>query len=645
VIYIDFETRSEVDLKKSGAAVYSEHPSTEILCLAVAKDDGPALGFLDIYDIGLKDLLSKAISSGETFEAHNSFFEYQIFKNILSKKLNIDFVPTKQWQCTAAMAASSGLPRALGKAAEVAGLPQQKDNEGRKLMLKMCKPRKPTKNNTDKWNESPEDRARLLAYCVQDVITERALSKKLRVLSPEEKKIWHMDAVINDLGVYVDSDSVEASLELLGELKTENDKRVFEITEGSVESVSQRQRVINWCESKGVILESFTAPFLREFLASENIPEEVREVLSIRLSLGKTSTAKYTSFKAMTSKTNRAKGLLLYHGAHTGRWSGKGIQPQNFPRPSGEDVDVLLDVIALKDLSFLKICYDDPMLAISRALRGVICAPKGKKLIGADYSSIEARVLLWASNDEKGLELFRAKKDLYIDMAASIFNIGASVVSKEQRRLGKVAILGLGYGMGVNKFHATCMSQGIDISESLAKKIVRAYRNKYSSVVRLWRGLEACAKEAMASRSAATFSNVGFFYPEGRTLYCTLPSGRTLSYVDPVVDREDGSTEDRLSYGGVSSSSFAWVRKSTWGGKLVENVVQAIARDIMCDAMLRLHEAGHRIVLTVHDELVLECEKDTNVSILLDAMHKTPAWAEGLPIGAEAWEGSRYSKG
>ena len=644
VIHIDFETRSEINIKKCGAAVYAAHPTTEIMCVALAEGDNAVEGFISIYDSRLLEILLKAFKNNTVFIAHNAFFEYHIFNGILAKKLNLPRLRKEQWRCSAAQAAFNGLPRALGSAAKAINLDVEKDEPGRKLMMRMSKLRRPTKKDKSKWHESPELFERLLEYCGRDVEAERALGKSISEISDAEHAVWLLDFKINNKGVHIDTDAVEAALHLIAEIEDASLAEVITLTDGLLDGVSKRAKVIMWCNSRGVQLETYTAGYLRSVLSQEGLPNDVRRVLEIRLELGKTSTSKIAAFKAMAGGDDRARGLLRYYGAHTGRWAGKGIQPQNLPRGVGDDMDDTIALLKKRDFELLKSSRENPMDSISGAIRGMICAPEGKILIGADYSAIETRVLMYIADDKNALKLFEENKDLYKDMASTIYKVEADAIDGYQRQLGKEAILGLGFGMGSDRFFNTCETQNIAISKALAVDTVEKYREKYITVVRLWRALERAAIRAIKSREHTTTHGIAFYMSQcGRFLKCQLPSGRCINYANPGLGISTYGSE-QMTYKGVSEKTAQWVENSTWGGKLTENIVQAIARDVMAEAMLRIDAAGYSIILTVHDEIILEENDGFDPQDLINLMVIRPEWVPNLPLAAEGWESYRYAK-
>lgn len=450
MIHIDFETRSEVSVWDVGAWAYSCHPSTEVLCIAYARDDGEI--FLENNPGAGMPLFGNGV-----FIAHNAFFERCIWENVLCKKYKWPFMPA-QWQCSAAMAAAHALPRSLAGCAEALGLDVSKDMAGKRIMMKMSKPRKPTKNNPSKWFEDPKDFEKLYEYCKNDVEVERAIHKKLRGLNPTEQKVWVLDQTINVRGVPVDLPAVNSAINIIDQYSKKLINRVKVVSNGKLDGVSRREQVLRWIEKQGVTLPDYTKQTLKEVLKDTSLPANVREVLNIRLQLGKTSLKKLEAMVNSASADGRIRDTLMYHGASTGRWSGKIVQMQNLPKGSIKDTDDCIDIILQNDLSLMEMCYPDVMGAISSCIRGMIKAPKGHDLIVADFAAIEARVVLWLADDKLGLEFYKRGEDLYVDIARKIYN--KQSIAPSERQLGKTVILG-------------CLSEDAEIYSDIGKVSIR----------------------------------------------------------------------------------------------------------------------------------------------------------------------------
>lgn len=417
----------------------------------------------------------------------------------------------------------------------------------------------------------------------------------------------------------------------------------------------------DWFLDQWVVIEDTKAGTVDEALKRDDIPSKVRRGLELLQSLSRSSTAKFEAMRNWAGPDGRVRGGLLYHGASTGRWSGAGVQPHNFPRGTVKDIDGAWRVLKTRNRAAIEAYVPDPkkgkpvgdtLKLLSQAIRGAIVASPGKHLFVADYASIEARVLLWAAQDEDGLDMFRNDVDMYCDMASAIY--GRQIIPNEdnqpvERALGKIAVLGLGYQMGAAKFFATCIAAGIVITEELAQEVVRVYREKYWRVKKLWYDQETAAGEATYDKDGEVYECFPCkWWKDGGYLYCELPSGRRLAYPDPkvkVLDTPWGK-KNTLTYMGTNATTRQWHRQSVYGGLLVENIVQAISRDIMAEAMLRCEESKvYAPILSVHDELIAEAHKDHgNIREFVALVGQCPTWAPGCPVKAAGWAGPRYRK-
>lgn len=670
IIHLDFETRSEVDIFKVGAWNYSVHPSTEILCMAYAVNNGP-IGLETKKDLERNYLqipvmvFDSVFDKNPIFTAHYSMFENYIWHNILVKRYGWPKIPLRQWRCTAAKAASHALPRSLKNAADALDLKVRKDEDGKRIMLKMCKPRRLTKkeektaiekyrqsgmtNFTNAfpktpWHEKEEDFEILYDYCINDVKVEREIDHVLPDLSPKEQEVWFLDQAINTRGVQVDTEAVNAALELIQQYTDECNEEVSRITNGYLDKVTQTALVLRWIERQDVSMPDYTKATVEETLKKE-IPSDVKRVLKIRQQTGKTSVKKYDKLKSATDKSGRLRDMFVYCGASTGRFAGKGVQLHNLPRGNIKDQELCISLMKRKDLEIFKLFYPDVMGAFSSCVRGMLIAAPGKDLLVGDYASIEARVVAWLAGEELALKYFREKEDAYVKMAEIIFECPADSITSAQRFVGKQTVLGCGYGMGAEKFRGTCQSLGQEVSEELAKKAVYAFRGQNKNIVKMWYDIEAAAIRTVREGSVTNLGNIRWSMI-GDFLYCTLPSGRKLAYHHPKIEKVPRYEQmvDRLTFMGVALGN-KYVKQYTWGGTLVENIVQAIARDILVEGMLRCEKVGHSVVMHVHDEIVVE-QKEGYGSLdnFLSLIIKVPAWAEGCPIEAEGWRGKRYKK-
>lgn len=674
---IDFESRSACSLRKSGSWRYSIDPTTEILCLcfrlhhwlpgrtALWTPDFPHLGIDGVFPSADIIELIQWIEGGGLVEAHNASFERCIWANQLVPKFGWPSLAIAQIRCSAAKAATHALPRGLEDVGMALGLKEQKDSVGHKLMLKLSKPRKSRKKERETWqrtgtpppsllwHESKDYFERLWDYCKTDVLVESELSKALPDLNPHETLIYTMDQTINQRGFQLDLTAVNTALGLIASETKKLNKELAKLTNGKVPRATCRAQMIAWLSEEGLqisdtqkeTIDAYLAPECRELLT---IP--ARRALEIMRALGRSSTAKYQAMQNWAGSDGRVRGGLLYHGASTGRWSGSGVQPHNFVRGTVKDMDALWHTLKGNNRSQIENTYGGVMEALSNALRGAIVAGPGKTLYVADYAAIEARVVMWLAGEKEALEMFRKGEDIYLAMASSVYNI---VCNKKdhpnERQLGKQIILGCGFQMGGPKFQGTCEKYGIIIEEDFAKEVVAAYRAKYPKVVNLWWATEDAAIRAVKSRKPVGCGKVVWFM-EGKFLYCRLPSGRCLAYPFPKVGEKMtpwGEMRPQLTFMSINAYTRKWERGHTYGGSLVENGVQAIARDLLADALLRCEQSGVYLpVLSIHDESL--CEADTTASNLQEfnrLMTAAPAWGKDIPIAIDSWKGQRYKKG
>ncbi len=674
---IDFETRSACVLKDCGSWRYSLDPTTQVLCLVFRlpnwEEGRTALWYPAFPHLGIEEAicperkeLEAWILGGGLVEAHNAWFERGIWTNVMVPKHGWFPVRHEQWRCSAAKAAAYSLPRSLDGCTSALKLLIRKDTEGHKLMVKMCKPRKPKVAERKAWikehgddtpmplmyHESREQMERLWLYCRTDVLAEEGVSHRLRDLNTEETKVYLMDQYINEQGFQVDQAAVEAALSLVDDIFQDLNAELVELTDGRVLKATQRAKMIDWFADQGVNLENTQGPTLDAWLNRHDLPPKVHRCLQLVRSLGRTSTAKYLAAQNWADPaTWRIHGGLLYHGAGTGRWAGAGLQPHNFPRGNIKNMELAWEVLKTRDLALIEMLYGDVMQALSFALRGLIVPKPGRELFVADYAAIEARVVFWLADDQSALDIFRRKECIYMSMASDIYGypVTDKVKQADERQLGKQAVLGLGYQMGGPKFVDTCAKYNIVIEPEFSKFVVDKYRDRFWRVKEMWWNQEAAAIEAVKHPGRTVRCGKIFWRKVEGFLHCKLPSGRLLGYADPIIVKRAtpwGAVKDALTFMGVDPYTKKWCRGDTYGGMLVENITQAVARDLMAYAMLNCHEGDtYDIILSVHDELIGEADIGCgSVEEFEDLMATLPDWADGCPVVAEGWSGFRYKK-
>lgn len=688
ILHGDFETRSACDIKTAGAEAYARHPSTEVLCFAYCFDDEPVQLLAKGSDKDAKRILQH-IRDGLPFVGHNVAFELAIWNQTHYASVPLDPV---QCECTMAMAYSMALPGSLENAAAATGITNQKDQAGKRIMLKLSQPKEIFPWGEIVWNEDKDDLEKLYAYCKQDVETERELYKRLMVLSPKERKVWNLDYEINQRGIQIDLPAVTAAVKLVEEEKNRCDEKIREITGNQVATCNANAQFVTWLTSRGIACDSVAKAEVTEMLLNGAIPQDVREALELRREAAKSSNAKLSTMARSVCADGRARGVLQYHGAGTGRWAGRRIQVQNLPRPSIAEyaINYILDALPrglrAEEIDLL---FGQPLSCISSCLRGFIVAKEGHELMAMDFNAIEARVLAWLASDENTLSVFAAGKDVYKHEAARTYSKPEEKVTEEERDVGKVEVLALGYQGGVGALQTMCRGYGVKMSQALAglwgiakaeekEKALENYRqngkryeiskeefiasdlvkilwrNNHPEIVSYWNELDQASIKAVRNPGQKTFVGKGnrvvTYLLNGSFLWCRLPSGRVLCYPYPKVEEKEtpwGSTKSTLTYMGVSSNTNKWEKQHSYGGLLAENITQAVARDLLVDAMLRLDSADYRVVMHVHDEIV--CEEPLGQYDTLGYMKKvveeTPDWAGGLPIQAKGWRGKRFKKG
>lgn len=683
-LHVDFETRSVADLKKTGAYAYAADPATDIWCMAYAFGDEP----VRVWRPGEPapgDVVEHVMLGG-VLMAHNAAFERVIWHYILTPRYGFPEPAVTQWRCTMAQAYALALPGSLEGAAAAAGLDIGKDMTGRRLMLQMARPRKVEPDGTIVWWDEPEKIARLVAYCKNDVEVERALDKRLRPLSDSELALWHLDQTVNDRGVLVDEDLARAAKAIVAQAQADLDRQMRKLTDGAVSRCSNRNELVKWVKAQGVECDSVNKAALEELLEEDSpVPAHVRDVLLVRQEAAKASVAKIDTLLAGKSpEDGRAKGLLQFHSASTGRWGGRRFQPQNLRRPEENDIDTLIEIVATGDFEYVAMNYDKPLSAVADTLRGMLVAAPGHRIVAADYNAIEGRVVAWLAGEtwkvrafkeldasvildtdgkpvrKKGEKQYR-NPDIYCVTASGILARTITKDDKHERQAyGKVPELACGYQGSVGAFHAMGANYNVFLPDDQVKEIVAGWREKHPRIKQFWYDMEEAAVAAVRERGSVHRVGRIAFKVAGSWLFMRLPSGRFLAYPYPEIREFDvpwGGTKAGLTYFSTIDPSkrkkivpddgdgTTWARIKTYGGMLAENATQAVARDVLADAMPRLEAAGYPIILTVHDEVVCEVpEGHGSVDEMEAIMCDLPAWAAGLPVAAEGFSDRRYRK-
>ena len=645
-LHIDIETYSSVNIKASGAYRYMESLDFEIILVAYAFNDFP----IRIIDLASGEKLPEEFISGlQDWEvkkcAHNATFERNAFK-----RYGHD-VPIEQWECSAIKSAYCGLPLSLEAVSKALSLGDKgKLSTGKALIRYFCMPVKPTKANglrernfpahdPDKWEEFKQ-------YCANDVEAERQICHRLgRYKIPDfEQMNYILDQEINDLGVLVDTQMAEHAVQMDALFRAETMDRMRTLTE--VDNPSSPAQLKEWLsEAMGKDVDTLTKGSVLELL-DETDDGAVSEVLDGRLKLAKTSTKKYTAMLNCVCEDGRAHGLFQFYGAtRTGRWAGRLVQLQNLPQNHMQDLELARKVVSSGDYDLAQLLYGNIPNMLSELIRTALIAPAGYTFAVCDFSAIEARVLSWIAQEQWRLDVFRTHGKIYEASAAMMFGVPIESITKgsELRQRGKVAELALGYQGAESAMEK--MDKDGKIPTHERKVIVQRWRKANPKIVQLWADVDECAVRAIKTRSSINLCNLTFRCDD-ENLRIELPSGRELFYRSPRIGRNLFGNES-IAFMGMEQSSKQWCRVETYGGKLVENIVQAISRDILVYAMQNLRTVGFNTVMHVHDEAVCEVPIDLAEDKLYrmsGIMGITPNWALGLPLKADGYTTKFYKK-
>lgn len=661
-VYLDFETRSAADLRRVGGYLYSRHPSTDIIIACWAINDGPVHTWRPgMHPSG--DLLHGLVYGRVV--AHNAPFEISIIDGVAGPRYGWPVPKLEQWDCTMARARAAGLQGSLEGALKGMGADIDKDKVGHALMMRMCRPRRIEPDGTIVWWDDEERIKRLTAYCIDDVRGERWLDRKLPQLQTAEKIVWQADQRLNARGVPLDIEFLREAQRVAAIARKDLDRQMSSITRGWVPKASNVSKLRTWLN----VQASEVDPLSDEDDDEEDAIPELRKgdvlallqkfdpdspeyhALTVRLEAGKSSVKKVDAMLGKVAPDRRARQSLMYYGAHTGRWAASGgIQFQNLPRDGVKDWNRCRQLLE-GDPEVLDILEGPPLDIISRMLRGSIAVPPDEDgtLVWADYSSVEARGVAWLAGQDDLVEAFRSGAPIYEHMASSIFDMPVSSIGKEsfERWVGKGIVLGSGYQMGAPKFVATCLKSGKVVSLDLGERAIAAYRSDFPKIPQLWYDLGEAAMTAVR-RPGETFQipngKVRFSVRNG-WLIMRLPTGSFIRYRNPRIERDERYGRDGVVYDGVDSRTKKWSPQRTYGGRLTENAVQRICRDIMAHNLGALELCGYLPILLVHDEVItITSRPDASPREVEEIMCRVPPGLEGFPIAAEGKIGRRYSK-
>ena len=644
-LHIDLETYSSVDLAKSGLYKYVDSPDFEILLLAYAWDDDPVqvLDLTGEHPAELDSVIAAIENPDVTKVAHNCAFERTCLRKYLGCSLFAN-----EWQDTMILAAMNGLPQSLDAAGAALRLQDQKIKEGASLISYFCKPCKPTISNGGRTRNlpchAPDKWERFKTYCARDVEVEREIFRRLSIVAayvPDwERRVFELDSRINDRGVLVDLDFVESAVAVD---RAFNDKYFAEMQRlTGLDNPGSVAQLKLWLESVGVSCDSLNKQTVMDLIEQTPDPT-IRRVLELRQQLGKTSIKKYETMQAAACHDGRVRGIMQYYGAgRTGRWAGRIVQPQNLPQNHLDQIDIVRGIVRDRDLDTLETLYDNVPDTLSQLIRTALIAKPGHTFLVADYSAIEARVIAYLAGEQWMMDAFSAGKDLYCETASQMFGVPVVKhgVNGDLRAKGKIATLACGYGGGVGALKAFGADK-MGLSDDEMQSIVAQWRAASPSIPRFWHETEKAVKHALRTPGRAfTVQPCGVKYIRDRmALRCILPSGRQLAYWAARLDA-DGS----IRFMGQNQTTRKWEQMETWGGKLVENIVQAFARDCLAVAMLRLDAAGFNIVFHVHDEVIVEAPDGSHWEDVADIMGQPIDWAPGLLLRGDGYETKFYRK-
>ena len=646
---VDIETYSSVDLTKSGVYKYTEAPDFEILMIGYSFDDEEEVKQIDCTqpECWDREFLDALMNPRIIKTAFNANFERTCFAAALEEE-----IPPEQWRDTMILALELGLPRSLADVGMALGLPEDKlkDPQGKALIQFFSKPCKATKANGGRTRNLPEhDPAKwelYKSYNRQDVVTEKEIWHKLIGFGwpKSEKELWNLDQRMNDYGVRLDVPMISKIVEFDNARKVELLEEAKELT--GLQNPNSLAQLKPWLASLGVNMASITKDTIAEALAGD-LPEDARRVLEIRTALGKTSVAKYSTMLDAVNDDGRLRGILQFYGANrSGRWAGKLVQTHNLARNTLPDLDVARQLACEGDFDTMQTLFGETSFVFSELVRTAFIPSEGCRFVVSDFSAIEARVIAWLSGEEWRIEAFRAGKDIYCESASQMFHVPVVKHGEngELRQKGKIAELALGYQGGVGAMKQ--MDKSGSIPEEELQPIVDQWRLASPKIVKLWKTCEMAAKTSIEEkRTVKIRCGVAFRYIQGN-LFITLPNGRHLCYWGARLEEDPRGWGNKIIYKGVNQNTKQWGDVETYGGKLVENIVQATARDCLAEVMKRVSSLGYKIVMHVHDEIIVDVpvEDKTAPDKITAIMGEPVSWAPDLLLKGETYETDFYKK-
>lgn len=653
VMGVDIETYSSVDLTEAGVYAYVEAPDFDILLISYIFDDWGEddVKTIDCFDADpdmMAEFCEALLDPQIVKTAFNANFERTCLAKWLQKPM-----PPEEWRCTMVKALTLGLPGNLAGAGEALGLPPEKlkDPQGKALIQFFSKPCKPTRTNGQRTRNLPQhDPAKwqlYKGYNRQDVVTEQEILRKLSIYkTPEsEQELWALDQHMNDNGVALDIPMVEKIVEYDTRRRQELQEEAQGLT--GLKNPNSLAQLKRWLAEQGVEMTSVTKDTIAEALRDPELPDVVRRVLEIRTALGKTSVAKYSTMLAAHCQDHRLRGILQFYGANrSGRWAGRLVQTHNLAKNTLPDLALARELAAEGDFETMGTLFGETAFVFSELIRTAFIPSEGCRFIVSDFSAIEARVLAWLAGEEWVLEAFRNGKDIYCETASMMYHVPVEKhgANSHLRQKGKVAVLACGYQGGVGAMKR--MDKGGSIPEDELQSVVDQWRQANSNSVKLWRTCELAARTAIEEHRTVRLKNgLAFGYINGN-LFIKLPGGRKLCYWNTRLKLDPRDGREHIVYMGVNQETKQWGETETYGGKLVENIVQATARDCLAISMQRVAALGYNIVMHVHDEIIVDCPvEDTDAMGRINACMAEPIpWAPGLPLRGDGYETPFYMK-
>lgn len=647
ILVVDVETYSSVKLRDCGLYKYMESPDFSLLLTGFAFDDGPVTVIDHTQELPPQYLKDALYDPGVLKVAHNAAFEREAFRQHYGR-----YCPPEQWLDTMILAAVCGLPLDLDGACKALGFDSdtKKDAAGRNLIKLFSCPRKETKTRPGGRvypKEYPEKWAQYIEYNRQDVVAERALLKALQEWIPDdtEHRLWCLDARLNEKGICIDRTLAENAVAMGNREKEELTEEAMQLT--GLDNPNSVAQVKAWLEEQeGIEVPSLNKKAVAEVVAQLNT-DKAKQFMSLRAKLAKSSIKKYDSMLRVTCDDGKARGCIQFYGAaRTGRFAGRLIQIQNLPQNHMSDLAVARELVRAGDYDTVNVLYDSVSSTLSELIRTALVPEPGHRFVIADYSAIEARVTAWIAGEEWTLEAFRQGKDIYCETASQMFHVPVvkNGANGELRQKGKAAVLACGYGGGVGAIKNIGVAG--DMTDEDMAEVVAMWRQSNPKICALWRNVERAAVRCVANKvsTEAAGGKVRFEYEKG-ILWMTLPSKRRIAYYGAQYGESRYKNGRALSYMGRDQKTGKWSRLETWGGKLVENLVQATARDCLKEAMLQLEEEGWDMRATVHDEIICTEPVDgRGWEDMAEVMCRIHPWEEGLPLAAAGYCCDFYQK-